>query len=69
MAAAWAIADKLGCSIDLVVGREDIDAPAPDTIQSRYDALTPEGRELVDGYLSYVEFGEQAASAFREGRR
>lgn len=67
MAAAWAIADKLDCSIDLVVGREDIDAPAPDTIQSRYDELTPEGRELVDGYLSYVEFGEQA-TAFSRSR-
>lgn len=68
MAAAWAIADKLGCSIDLVVGREDIDAPAPDSIQSRYDALTPEGRELVNGYLAYVEFGEQATSATQSRR-
>lgn len=29
-------------------------------IQSRYDALTPEGQELVDGYLAYVEFAEQS---------
>lgn len=65
--AAWQIADKLGCSIDLVIGREDIDAPEPEGIQSRYDALSPEGRALVDSYLSYVELGERAARS--QGRR
>lgn len=65
--AAWQIADKLGCSIDLVVGREDIDAPEPEGTQPRYDALSPEGRALVDSYLSYVELGERAARA--QGRR
>ena len=52
LSAAWQIADKLGCSIDLVIGREDIDAPEPEGIQPRYDALSPEGRALVDSYLS-----------------
>ena len=52
------IADKFGCSMG-----QDIDAPKPNSIQARYDALTPEGRELVDGYLSYVEFGEQATAS------
>ncbi len=65
--AAWQIADRLGCSIDLVVGREDIDAPEPEGIQPRYDALSPEGRALVDSYLSYVELGERAARS--QGRR
>lgn len=59
--AAWAIADALGCSIDLVVGREDIDALEPEDMQSRYEALSPEGRTLVDSYFSYVELGERAA--------
>ena len=67
MAAAWAIADKLGCSIDLVVGREDIDAPEPEGIQPRYDALSADGRALVDSYLAYVELGERAARS--QGRR
>ena len=58
--AAWQIADKLGCSIDLVIGREDIDASVPEGIQSRYDALSAGGRALVESYLSYVEFGEHA---------
>ena len=65
--AAWRIADKLGCSIDLVIGREDIDAPATEGIQPRYDALSPEGRALVDSYLSYVKLGERAARG--RGRR
>ena len=65
--AAWQIADALGCSIDLVIGREDIDAPEPEGIQPRYDALSPEGRALVDSYLSYVELGERAARS--QGRR
>ena len=65
--AAWQIADRLGCSIDLVVGSEDIDAPEPEGIQPRYDALSPEGRALVDSYLSYVVLGERAARS--QGRR
>ena len=65
--AAWQIADKLGCSIDLVIGREDIDAPEPEGIQPRYDALSADGRALVDSYLSYVELGERAARS--QGRR
>lgn len=50
-----------------MVGREDIDAPEPEGIQPRYDALSPEGRNLVDSYLSYVELGERAARS--QGRR
>ena len=64
----WQIADRLGCPIDLAVGREDIDAPELEGIQPRYDALSPEGRKPVDSYLSYAEESE----AFRSrlvGRR
>lgn len=68
MAAAWAIADKLGCSIDLVVGREDIDAPELEGIEPRYEALSAEGRQLVDSYLSFVEEAE-ASRARLVGRR
>ena len=65
LSAAWQIADALGCSIDLVVGRENIDASRPEGIQLRYDALSDEGRFLVDSYLTYVEFGECAAHSQR----
>lgn len=65
--AAWQIADALGCSIDLVVGREDIDAPDCGSIQPRYEALGIEGRRLVESYLAYVELGEQGRA--RQGSR
>ena len=65
--AAWQIAENLGCSIALGLGPEAIDAPEPEGIQPRYDALSPEGRALVDSYLSYVELGERAARS--QGRR
>ena len=44
---AWAIADALGCSIDLVVGREDIDAAGGDSIQGRVEALSRAGLSLI----------------------
>ena len=68
LSSAWAIADRLGCSIDLVVGREDIDAPDEHPVQSRYDALTNAGRALVDSYLDFVEQSE-ADGARPQGRR
>ena len=68
IASAWAIADALGCSIDLVVGREDIDAPDEHPVQSRFDALSPAGRALVDSYLDFVEQSE-AGGPRPQGRR
>lgn len=68
LSAAWAIADRLGCSIDLVVGREDIDAPDEHPVQTRYDALSSAGRALVDSYLDFVEQSE-ADGARPQGRR
>ena len=56
---AWAIADALGCSIDLVVGREDIDA-AGDSIRERVEALSRTGREMHEDYLRFLEFREGA---------
>lgn len=57
---AWAIADALGCSIDLVVGREDIDTVLDDSIQERVEALSRTGREMHDDYLRFLEFREEA---------
>lgn len=56
---AWAIADALGCSIDLVVGREDIDAVG-DSIRERVEALSRTGREMHEDYLRFLEFREGA---------
>lgn len=60
---AWAIADALGCSIDLVVGREDIDASGGDSIQERVEALSRTGREMHDDYLRFLEFREDAIAS------
>lgn len=66
---AWAIADALGCSIDLVVGREDIDSAAvAGSIQERADALSRAGREMLDDYLCFLEFREEA-DASQDWRR
>ena len=59
LSTAWQIADKLGCSIDLVVGRKDIDTHGLESIESRYEALSASGRALVDNYLFCVELSER----------
>ena len=63
MQAAWAMADELGCSIDLVVGRADIDAPEVPTIDARVRKLGRSGREMLDDFLRYLEFREAANAA------
>ena len=55
MASAWAIADALGVSIDLVVGRADIDAPDPAPVQTRYDHLSKADQQRADEYLDFLE--------------
>jgi len=65
---AWLIADFLDCSIDLVVGREDIDAheqPAP--VQAFYDSLSEANRQRLDDYMGYLEYREKELVA--QGRR
>lgn len=63
---AWAIADKLGCTIDAVVGREDIDRPRESTLESRAAALSRESRRMLDDYLDFLE-GRDAADAAQRG--
>ena len=60
LSSAWRIADELGCSIDLVVGREDIDAPKPKGIASVYEDLSRSSRELLDEYLRYLVYRDEA---------
>lgn len=62
--AAWQIADALGCSIDLVVGRENIDAPKPDKeLQARADALSRSSSEMLEDYLRFLEYRDEAESS------
>lgn len=52
---AWQIADALGCSIDLVVGRDDIDSSHEPTLDKRLDALSPGSQKMIRGFLGYLE--------------
>ena len=63
LAAAWQIADKLGCSIDLVVGREDIDKPYPATIEERIGSLSRTSSEMLDDYVRFLEFRDEAEAS------
>lgn len=64
MKAAWRIADALGCSIDLVVGRE-LDEGEASRIQRMYNALTPGSRERLDEYLDFIEYREHVVAQQR----
>lgn len=57
---AWALADKLGCSIDLVVGRASLEVPQSGVedlrgnVQRLYDDLSPRLKESLDDYLAFL---------------
>ncbi len=59
---AWQIADALGCSIDLVVGREDIDVRDAGSLDKRVTALSPTNQTMLTGFLDYLESLEAAGS-------
>ena len=52
---AWRMADALGCSIDLIVGREDIDARDAAALDERVAALTPANQAMLTGFFDYLE--------------
>ena len=64
MKAAWRIADALGCSIDLVVGREADESEAS-RVQRMYNALTPSSRSRLDEYLDFIEYREHVMAQQR----
>ena len=65
LASAWSIADKLGCSIDAVVGREEVDVDAMrGDVQKFYDGLSEGGRALMDDFCDFLAMREE-----REARR
>lgn len=65
LANAWAIADALGCSIDAIVGRADIDAPREPTLDDRAAQLSRESRRLLDDYLDFLESRDAADAKAR----
>ena len=74
---AWALADKLGCSIDLVVGRASLEVPetgADDLrgpVQRLYDDLSPRLKESLDDYLAFLvaKNADEQKRREAEGRR
>lgn len=66
IASAWAIADKLGTTIDAVVGR----AAAPEDdgrgLDDFYESLSEGGRQRLDEYAQFLAFRERVLAT--EGR-
>lgn len=63
---AWEIADRLGCTIDAVVGRAEPDpAAARGEVQRIYDGLSQRARESVD---EFIEFQASKDAAARKSR-
>ena len=65
LSSAWQIADALGCSIDLVVGRTDIDAAETPTLDERADALSLNARETLSVFMDFLEQRDTARSTPR----
>lgn len=64
---AWTIADALGCTIDALVGREELpDLGMRGSIQRRYDALSSSNKELVEGFMDMIESHEERTEAQRK---
>ena len=67
---AWAIADRLGCTIDMVVGREPVDAGAMrGDVQRFYDGLDRDSRERFDDFIDYMRFRTSRARERRDLER
>lgn len=64
---AWEMADKLGCSIDEVVGRKPVTSGASE-LQEFYDGLSPEGKALFGEFREFVAEKEERAKKARKSR-
>ena len=49
------MADLLGCSIDLVVGRADIGGGSEPTLDERVGAMNVMDREIVRSFVEFIE--------------
>ena len=66
LAAAWAIADKLGTSIDAVVGRGSDPEPEARDLNAFYRSLSEGGRRTMDELAQWLDFRERVLAT--EGR-
>lgn len=58
MKVAWVMADVFGCTIDLVVGREDIDEDER-SIQFQYNHLSKSSQERFDEYMEFLQYRDK----------
>lgn len=70
---AWELADRLGSTIDAVVGRIAIDDEAPGArVRRSYEALSPQSRRTIDDVLDFLSERERESArraAHEEMRR
>ncbi len=68
--AAWTIADKLGTSIDVVVGRRALESADAERgeVQREYDSFSQDGRDSMDEFRRFVRWQEERGRA-DDGRR
>lgn len=57
--AAWAIADKLNCTIDAVVGRDEAEDSNGRDLNALYRSLSEEGKKRLDDYLLFLDFSDR----------
>lgn len=57
--AVWAIADRLHCSMDAVVGRDEASDGGGRDLNAAYRSLSEGGRERFDEYLQFLAFRDQ----------
>lgn len=61
--AAWAIADKLNCSIDVIVGRANDDITSNHNLNIFYRSLSDSGRTMLDEYVKFLDFRDRVLAA------
>lgn len=66
IAAAWAIADKLGTTIDVIVGREPKPESEGHDLNAFYRRLSEGGQRFLDEIMQYLDFRERVLAT--EGR-
>ena len=66
MSAAWAIADKLGCTIDAVVGRDSESEREGRDYNALYRSLSEGGKRIFEEFTQYLDFRERILAT--EGR-
>ena len=57
--AAWAIADKLNCTIDAVVGRDAADDANGRDLNALYRSLSDDGKKRLDDFLLFLDFSDR----------